>query len=92
MIGFVARGAHWLDAWLRQHLGRPYLALLGAGLVYGIIASVFSLGHAMHSRASVLKILAMVLFELALLINQLGQFHEYRQDRRSRREARRRPS
>jgi Zn-dependent protease with chaperone function len=92
MIGFVARGAYRLDAWLRQHLGRPYIALLGVGLVYGIIASVFGLSHAMQSGVSVLKLLAMVLFQLALLINQLGQFHEYRQDRRSRREARRRPS
>jgi Zn-dependent protease with chaperone function len=83
MIGFVARGAYRLDAWLRQHLGRPYIAL---------IASVFGLSHAMQSGVSVLKLLAMVLFQLALLINQLGQFHEYRQDRRSRREARRRPS
>jgi len=91
-IGLVARGAYWLDAWMREHLGRPYFAVLGAGLVYGIIASVFSLSHAMQSSASVVKILAMVLFQLALLINQLAQFHGYRQERRSRREARRGPS
>jgi hypothetical protein len=91
MIEFITRGAHQLDAWLHRHVGRSYTAILGAGLVFGIIASVRGLGHAMGSSTSVLRILATVVFQLALLVNQLGQFHDYRQERRQRREARRRP-
>lgn len=91
MIGVVIRAAHAIDAWLRLHLGRAYTITLGVGLVYGIIASVRGLSHAVGSNTSILKIVGMVLFQLALLINQLGQFHEYRQERLRRRAARKPP-
>jgi len=74
---------------MREHLGRSYTAILGAGLVLSIISTLHGLGQAIGSSTSVLKIFAVVLFQLALLINQLGQFHDYRQERRLRREARR---
>jgi len=91
MIRLITRGAHQLDAWLRLHLGRPYTVALGVGLVYGIIASVRGLGQAIHSSTGVLEIAVMVLFQLALLINQLGQFHDYGEERRRRKAARANP-
>ncbi|HEY5071457.1 MAG TPA: hypothetical protein VII63_05435 [Caulobacteraceae bacterium] len=85
MIGLITRGADRLDAWLHLHLGRTYTVILGAGLVFGIIASLRGLGQAMGSGTSVVRIVATVVFQLALLVNQLAQFHHYRQERRARR-------
>ncbi len=84
MIRELTRLAHRLDAWLREHLGRPYTVVLAIGLVYGIIASVKALIHEAESRFDVFKLVTAVLFQLALLINQLAQFHEYRQEREAR--------
>ena len=80
--------AHQLDAWLHEHLGRPYTAILGIGLVYGITDGVRGLTAAMaDSTGDGIKVVAMVVFQVALLINQLGQFYEYRQLREARRAA-----
>ncbi len=89
MISTLGAAAHWLDAWLREHLGRAYAATLGVGLVIGIIASLDGLGKAIGSGVDVLRIAGMVLFQLVLLTNQLAQFHDFRQERRQRRAARR---
>jgi hypothetical protein len=88
MIERIGLVAHWLDAWLREHMGRAYTATLGVGLVIGIIATLDGLGAAVHSGVSVFKIAGVVLFQTGLLINQLAQFHDYRQERRQRRAAR----
>ncbi|HZK98430.1 MAG TPA: hypothetical protein VFC47_00895 [Caulobacteraceae bacterium] len=90
MIRLIIHGAHWLDTWLRDHLGRAYTATLGAGLVIGIIATVHGLASSFATTTNVLKIIAVAAFQLALLINQLAQFHEYREDRLRRREERQR--
>lgn len=89
MIRLVLLASHRLDAWLREHLGRPYLALLGVGLVFGIIATVGELDHEIRSGSSVLKLGFLAAFQVALLINQLAQFHDYRQERRQRKQAKR---
>ncbi len=89
MISGLMRAAHWLDAWLREHLGRPYFALLGAGLVLGILASLRQLDQEIGSKVGILKITGLVAFQLVLLVNQLAQFHDYHQDRSQRREVRR---
>jgi hypothetical protein len=88
MISELMRGAHWLDAWLREHLGRPYIALLGVGLTAGIIADLKDVGQVIGSSVGLLKVGALVVFQLALLVNQLAQFHDYRQERQRRREKR----
>ena len=75
MISFITEGAHRLDGWLRERLGRSYSAILGAGLVLGIISTLHGLGQEVGSGANIL--------------NQLSQFFEYRQERRVRREERR---
>jgi hypothetical protein len=90
MIKRLLLAAYHLDAWLHEHLGRPYTAILGIGLVFGIIDGVRGLTAAMADGAGDgIKVMAMVVFQVALLINQLGQFHEYRQLREARRAAKR---
>ena len=63
---------------------RPYTVILAIGLVYGIAASVRALIHDAETRLDVFKVVVAVLFQLALLINQLAQFHEYRRAREAR--------
>jgi hypothetical protein len=86
MIETVLKASSALDAWLREHLGRPYLAALGVGLVLGIIATVRELVDDIGSE-SVLKLLLFVAFQAALLVNQLAQFHDYRRERQERKAA-----
>lgn len=86
MIETVLKASSALDAWLREHLGRPYLAALGVGLVLGIIATVRDLVDDIGSE-SVLKLLLFVVFQAALLVNQLAQFHDYRRERQERKAA-----
>ncbi|MEI9982116.1 MAG: hypothetical protein WDN69_02200 [Aliidongia sp.] len=33
MLTNLIRRAHWLDGWLHEHVGRPYIAILGGGPV-----------------------------------------------------------
>jgi hypothetical protein len=87
MIGRIIVGAHWLDAWLHVHLGRPYGVVLAIGLVVGITASIHDLSRSVASSTKLLKIVGMVLFQLALLVNQLAQFHEHRERRQARKHA-----
>ena len=86
MIETVLKASSALDAWLREHLGRPYLAALGVGLVLGIVATVRELAEDIGSE-SVLKLSLFVAFQAALLVNQLAQFHDYRRERKERRAA-----
>ena len=88
MIRELAAGAHWLDHWLKIHLGRPYTAILTIGLVTSIVATVRGLEHSIASTAG-LAVVGSIAFQVALLINQLSQFHDYREAIRIRREARR---
>jgi hypothetical protein len=90
MIRELTGAAHALDHWLKINLGRPYTAILTAGLVLSIIATVRGLQQSLGSTGGAVTIAATVAFQFGLLINQLSQFHEYREARRSRREARRR--
>ena len=89
MIGIVLDGAHWLDAWLKAHLGRLYNAALGVGLGLGISAAVAGVAKEIGSGVSELKIAGLVAFQLVLLVNQLAQLREFRDERRKRRAARR---
>ena len=83
MIGQLFRAAYQLDAWLHQHVGRSYAAILGWGLVLSIFGAVSNLSQTVKSGASIVKIAALVVLQLALLINQLAQLYERRQARRA---------
>jgi hypothetical protein len=89
MLGFVLDGAHWLDAWLKEHLGRIYNVVLGLGLGLGISAEVNSLTKELGQGASVWKLAGLIGFQALLLLNQLAQLRDFRQDVRQRRAARR---
>jgi len=67
------------------------LAPLGSRMrsMASIVASLRGLGHAMGSSPDILKIAGLVAFQLILLVNQLAQFHDYRQEAKARRAARR---
>jgi|SRR5579862_4382375 len=88
MLNQLIRDAHSLDAWLHEHF-RLYTFLLGCGLVIAIINSIATLGHTLSSNGTEhgdhsLKILVMLAFQAALLVNQVAQLHEHRQRRHSR--------
>jgi hypothetical protein len=90
MIREIAEGAYRLDHWLKLRIGRLYTTVLSIGLVGGIIASARTLFHTVGSPQNLAALAVTVVFQVALLINQLGQLHEYREAIRARREARRR--
>jgi hypothetical protein len=85
-IAGVTSLAYWLDRWLRDQFGVPYRALLAVGLMIGLSSSVTALTHA-FSTTNILVSIATAVFEVALLINQLAQIYEFRQERRARRRA-----
>jgi hypothetical protein len=77
MLNRLALRAHELDEWLHENVGRAYVAILGWGLVLSIFASVASLGRALTSFGFITLV-----FQAALLVNQLAQWHELRARRR----------
>ena len=90
MLTYVTRQAHWLDVWLRRKLGRPYVALLAIGLGLGISETLRELGKVIADgekglESNILKTVALVVFQSALLINQLAQLDQHRERRRRRR-------
>jgi len=87
MIATLLKFSSFLDAWLREHFGRPYLGALGVGLVLGIIATFQELLKDLGRHDSVLKLSLFIAFQAALLVNQLAQFHDYREERQRQREA-----
>jgi hypothetical protein len=89
MIGFVLDGSHWLDAWLKAHLGRLYNLVLGAGLGLGISAAINLLQKELGQGVAAWKIAGLIGFQALLLLNQLAQLREFREGARARRAARR---
>ena len=89
MIARLVLKAHQLDAWLHEHVGRLYTAILAWGLVLTIIETFRAIGRDLESDSgNVLTLLFAVAFQLALLINQLAQWHDLRERRRRRSAAR----
>jgi hypothetical protein len=84
MLGRISEKAHELDEWLHLHAGRSYVAILGWGLVLSILASLSALRHALLSGGSGLTAIVVLVFQGALLVNQLSQWHELKARRRRR--------
>ena len=78
-----------LDRLLNRRMGTPYRILLSIGLAVSIGASWKALVTSFQSTTNVLLILGTVLFQVALLINQLAQAHQRRRARVRRRAMRR---
>jgi len=74
-----------LDRWMQRQFGTPYRVVLSAGLVASISASWNALVTTIHSTTNVALIVGTVLFQTALLINQLAQVHQRRRVRARRR-------
>jgi len=72
MLKPIAAGALWLDTWLQSHLGRPYNALLGVGLITELFRHIAELPSKFHLTGHLLGEAFAILFELALLVHQVG--------------------
>jgi len=82
MIRRFIRIAWRLDEWLQEKLGRPYNALLGVGIVLGLIHQFQDLPKDLAHSGGVSTLLIAVM-DVALLINQAGQFHQHMERRRA---------
>jgi hypothetical protein len=89
MLGYVLDGAHWLDAWLKARLGRVYNGVLGLGLGLGISAVITDLQKELGEGVGAWKVAGLIAFQAVLLLNQLAQLWEMRQQRRARQAAKR---
>jgi hypothetical protein len=84
MIAGILRGAYWLDAWLRSHLGRPYHVILGIGLFIEIVRQLHELGEVGESPSGILRVALAVTFYLVLLVHQFGELQAHVAARKSR--------
>lgn len=83
MIRNLAQLAYHLDEWLQEKLGRPYNALLGVGIVLGLFHQIGDLPKDFSAHGLGFGALFFVVMNLALLINQAGQFHQHMERRRA---------
>ena len=91
-LGGVRAITYWawrLDRWLNRRLGAPYRIILAIGLAASISANWKALADSFRSTTSLLVTLLIVVFQTALLINQVAQVHLRRRSRMRRRALRR---
>lgn len=74
--------AYHLDEWLQANLGRRYNTFLGVGLVLGLVHQFQDLPKDFAHGGGISTALV-ALMDVALLINQAGQFHEHLERRRA---------
>jgi hypothetical protein len=79
----ITQAALWLDTWLQEHLGRPYNALLGIGLVTEIVRQSVGLTAKISSVHAIAGQVLPILLEFALLVHQIGAL-SHRFENRSR--------
>jgi hypothetical protein len=80
----IAHKAHRLDAWLKANVGRPYTAILSIGLIIAMVDGVGKLSEKLSEggelfSSHVLTYGVSLVFQLALFINLLAQWHEHRE-------------
>jgi len=66
---------------MQRQFGTPYRVLLSVGLVASISATGEALAKSIHSTTNIALTVGTVLFQTALLINQLAQLHQRRRAR-----------
>ena len=76
LIRNLAKFAYHLDEWLQANLGRRYNSFLGVGLVLGLVHQLQDLPKDFAHGGGISTVLV-ALMDVALLINQAGQFHEH---------------
>jgi hypothetical protein len=80
----IAHDAHRLDAWLKANVGRPYTAILSIGLIIAMVDGVGKLSEKLSEggeifSSHILTYGISLVFQLALFINLLAQWHEHRE-------------
>jgi hypothetical protein len=79
-------GLAWrIDLFLKERLGWPYRMLLAIGLMVGLSQSASTLTKAIGSPTNIAATVVTVVFQAALLINQLAQVNQWRHEQRLRR-------
>ena len=78
MITAITQAAHRLDHWLQDRLGRPYRVILSIGLTEEIIRRISELPDELKHAKSLIGISLMIMMNLALLVNQLGEISHRR--------------
>jgi hypothetical protein len=79
MVRWLIKLCLVIDTWLQSHLGRPYNAVLGVGLIIEIVRRLSELPHHVESATHVVGVALVVLFEIGLLIHQVGALdHHFR--------------
>ena len=76
---------------MQRQFGTPYRVVLSIGLVASISATWEALAKSIHSTTNIAVTIATVLFQTALLINQLAQMHQRRRARVRRQALKRTP-
>ena len=84
MLHAIAQGAHRLDLWLQDRLGRPYNALLGVGLTIEIVRRISEAPKALASVHGLIGSALVIFMEMALLIHQIGALSHHIERRRRR--------
>jgi hypothetical protein len=84
MIFAILRQASRLDAILSAKIGRPYRAILSAGLVLEIVRRIREIAELPASERGYAGLIVVLIFYAALLINQLGElFHRLEHARKA---------
>jgi hypothetical protein len=79
MLRWLIKFCLGIDTWLQERLGRPYNLVLGIGLIIEIVRRMAELPHHMESATHVIGVVLVVVFELGLLIHQIGALdHHFR--------------
>jgi hypothetical protein len=70
-----------LDEWLQERFGRPYIILLGIGLIIDIGHRVSEVHEEATKPHRLLGLALGIALELGLLIHQLGELHHHSRPR-----------
>ena len=83
MIMQLSRWAWRFDEFLQNRLGRPYNLLLVIGLVAEIVGRVRHIPELVASVPNELRLVFVIVVELALLIHQVGYISHHFERRRA---------
>ncbi|MEP7211163.1 MAG: hypothetical protein ABI740_10030 [Alphaproteobacteria bacterium] len=83
MFSKLFHGAYHLDAWLKERVGRPYTLVLSIGLIIAMVDGIGKLSETLSEGGEILSghvltFAISLVFQLALFINLLAQWHEHR--------------
>ena len=77
MLGPFSKACRRLDEWLQERLGRPYIILLGVGLIIDIVHRVSELRDEATKPHRLIGLVLGIVLELGLLIHQVGELHHH---------------